>query len=195
MSRLIKSNLCFARVVVKEDTSPAIFYANRGPWIHLDVKLEWMNEGEDHPPVTEELYLAGTACPSTSRGDFFIRPQQPVLSFDDWTRVQVNPKFFSHFTGKPIEMILYCSSPSQPIVRWINSWKSRKIIVKSRKKHLSPNDLSPTKRRKRRRLADCQHDYEELLTYAKRCYMAISGLVVDDMVSCLNGVPQQVLVR
>lgn len=195
MNRLIKSNLCFARVIVREDTSPAIFYANRGPWISLDVMLEWIDEKEEHPPIEEDLYLSGTACPSTARGEFLIRPSQPKLSFDSWTSVQVNPKYFSHFTGKPIEMILYCSSPTQPIIRWINSWKSRKIIVKSRKKHISKNDLSIGGQKKRRKLSKKHQDFEELLSYSKQCYMAISSLVVDDMLSCLKNVPRHVLVK
>ena len=191
MSRLIKSNLCLARVIVKEDTSPAIFYANRGPWINLEVKLEWLVD--KIPNQIEPLYLSGAASPSTSRGEFLIRPSKPLLSFDEWTSVEVNPKFFSHFLGKPIEMILYCSSHTEPIVRWVNSWKSSKIIVKSRKKKIySPRSKPNSKRRK---LEDHQKDYAELLEFSKRCYLALTGLVVEDMITCLENVPKQVLVN
>lgn len=191
MSRLIKSNLCLARVIVKEDTSPAIFYANRGPWISLEVKLEWLVDNV--PNQIEPLYLAGTACPSTSRGEFLIRPSKPQLSFDEWTSVEVCPKFFSHFLGKPIEMVLFCSSHTEPIVRWINSWKSSKIIVKSRKKKIHPPLNEPNS--KRRKLEDHRKDYQQLLEFSKRCYMALSTLMVEDMISCLQNVPKEVLVN
>lgn len=188
MNRLIKSNLCFAKVVVKEDTSPAIFYSNRGPWITLEVKLAWKTGYDNHIPINDPIYLKGTACPSTTRGEFLIRPQQTTLSFDTWATVDVNPRYFSHYTGKPIEMILYCSDEDQPVLRWIDTWKSRRIIVKGRKKTKSTTPMSSIVPHNKKRKIKAS-EYEELLAYAKKCYMALSSLMVEEMNTCLEIVP------
>jgi len=178
MSRQVKSYLCFSKLVVKDEEKviPPIFYANRGPWIKLQIKLEGQI-------TNRPVFVQGDISPMSLRGEFLMKPEKVQLFHDKWTMIEINPRYFSHFNKKAVQIILRAVDDDGVVVEWVEPWKSQKLIVKSRKS------------KKRRRSMgglfndNNNNDNNEMLEFAQKCFIAMSSLELEKMIHCLETFP------